>query len=811
MAENASLPKLQLGVRVDKKAFYRDMTAMRKSLKEFVEFTNKVAGNTEIMRVETAQASKTLSATNAKVKANERNTKELAKQTKELQRQGNEISKKVKGEQVFGKQVGRATNAVNAQAKALNNKNKKVRLASTQLSYAIDDMQYGFRGVQNNIAQVALMMGAGGPLMIGITLFTVAIATLLKHQEGVLAALKGTDAALESFNRKARNTAVKEFSGELVKMIASLDLLKAGLLENHMLMDSFVKGTLKLSDGITSQGIFDASMMRFEDLHIQKEMDELLKQIAKPLANFGNLLNKNKAGKKLSQIGTLGQMAVISAQTGEEDIATLFNKFISLHGLSKKDFVQTRTVATGVPGVMKDVQYGSYDKIIKLLTEGTFTPYLDRLVQLQKQRKDLDPDEAPGTTDTGTATGMTDMAKALSEARFQKALNTYTMSKQDASAIYLQSLEAALKQKGTAEERLGLERAIAIEKAKSAQLDEQMAKSALLDQSRKRLQVLETIGGNNASILQYRIESNKELIKSGQLNENEIANLKHQNELYDMRLKKIKDQDIQRKKSFDYKFALMGAETPVQRAQLIKDDADVKLADVLLRKTEAEEIKEQIDKLKEEAAQVDKNTDAYKKLDKQIQDLIKTYQALVPATKEVQTAEHNAEVATHNLAAAKEDMMIKTEGLRLNSMVASGAIKLFTDSFKALGSQDSGAVLKSLLDPLGDFMIKLGKGLVLTGIGKEALSKLWSVGGGIGAIAAGAALIAGGSLIKAAQSANPAGGSGAGRAVGSAVDPVVATPTRQQGYGMNKLEARITGQDLRFVLEKTNVSQRLYD
>ena len=46
---------------------------------------------------------------------------------------------------------------------------KRSRQAMTQVAYAMDDMQYGFQGVQNNIQAMAVSMGAGGALIIGIT------------------------------------------------------------------------------------------------------------------------------------------------------------------------------------------------------------------------------------------------------------------------------------------------------------------------------------------------------------------------------------------------------------------------------------------------------------------------------------------------------------------------------------------------------------------------------------------------------------------------------------------------------------------
>lgn len=59
---------------------------------------------------------------------------------------------------------------------AQTNRNiRKQGQAFTQLAYALDDAQYGFRGVQNNIQALAVQMGASGPWVLAITAATVAI------------------------------------------------------------------------------------------------------------------------------------------------------------------------------------------------------------------------------------------------------------------------------------------------------------------------------------------------------------------------------------------------------------------------------------------------------------------------------------------------------------------------------------------------------------------------------------------------------------------------------------------------------------
>ena len=58
---------------------------------------------------------------------------------------------------------------------AANKSVKKQGQTFTQLSYALDDAQYGFRGVQNNLQQIAVQAGLGGPVILGITAMIIAL------------------------------------------------------------------------------------------------------------------------------------------------------------------------------------------------------------------------------------------------------------------------------------------------------------------------------------------------------------------------------------------------------------------------------------------------------------------------------------------------------------------------------------------------------------------------------------------------------------------------------------------------------------
>lgn len=65
----------------------------------------------------------------------------------------------------------------------MTKKQSRSTRSMTQLAYAMDDAQYGFRGVQNNLQQLAVTMGASGPVIIGVTAMLLAIRYAIDHWE----------------------------------------------------------------------------------------------------------------------------------------------------------------------------------------------------------------------------------------------------------------------------------------------------------------------------------------------------------------------------------------------------------------------------------------------------------------------------------------------------------------------------------------------------------------------------------------------------------------------------------------------------
>jgi len=119
------------------------------------------------------------------------------------------------------KQLASSQTKVGVASKAGINSAKKQGLAFTQLAYAMDDVQYGFRGVQNNLQQVAVMAGLGGPAILGITAALIGLNYLLKDVK--LSDLTGD---LKDFNKelkKLESVKVIEGFGSITKELIDLE------------------------------------------------------------------------------------------------------------------------------------------------------------------------------------------------------------------------------------------------------------------------------------------------------------------------------------------------------------------------------------------------------------------------------------------------------------------------------------------------------------------------------------------------------------------------------------------------------------
>mgnify|MGYP003674380488 CR=1 FL=1 len=169
---------------------------------------------------------------------------------------------------------------------------KKFNMAATQGAYAIDDLQYGFQGVQNNIQAMAVSLGASGGLIIGITLLVVGIgvlakqfekaqreakkfkealgekqglmATTLRHVEVVKTATKGTIAYKESLGilRKQGFDDTKESLEQYTDALAKHMLLEAKLEANADTIKSLLVDRMEAEEDAAKATRKNANMIK---------------------------------------------------------------------------------------------------------------------------------------------------------------------------------------------------------------------------------------------------------------------------------------------------------------------------------------------------------------------------------------------------------------------------------------------------------------------------------------------------------------------------------------------------------------------
>ena len=181
----------------------------------------------------------------------------------------------------------------------------KVRKGSnqsfTQLAYAMDDMQYGFQGVQNNIQAMAVSMGASGALVIGITAVVIGIGLMAKQfqkaqkeakeTQKALSEKQGLMASMMTYAEVVKNTA----EGTKEHEAALKSLRDNGFDKNIDKIDQYIK---KLGEQMIMEAQLAASQKTIQDALTTKnqagdkikelEADGMTKEKAYEKNNRGN-------------------------------------------------------------------------------------------------------------------------------------------------------------------------------------------------------------------------------------------------------------------------------------------------------------------------------------------------------------------------------------------------------------------------------------------------------------------------------------------------------------------------------------------
>lgn len=160
----------------------------------------------------------------------------------------------------------------------LGKSQKRSNMALTQFAYAIDDMQYGFQGVMNNIQAMAVSMGAGGPLIIGLTAAVVTIGYFVKK--------------LEKANRAAKEA--KKVLKDADGLIAAQMLYAQAVKDSTSSTETQAEALKKLKD----QGYNPATQSIDDYIAKLREQAKIESEVAMHQSKVQDLLEKEREARE---------------------------------------------------------------------------------------------------------------------------------------------------------------------------------------------------------------------------------------------------------------------------------------------------------------------------------------------------------------------------------------------------------------------------------------------------------------------------------------------------------------------------------
>ena len=211
--------------------------------------------------------------------------------------------------------------AVNKGSKSM----KRQNMAMTQAAYAVDDMQYGFQGVQNNIQAMAVSMGAGGPLIMGLTLLVVGIGVLAKRFEK---ARREAKKFKESLAEKQGLMATTLRHAEVVKTAAkgsiaykeSLDILKKQGFDSTK--ESLEQYTDALAKHMIMQAKLEANADKIKGILVERQeaFETLTRVTEKPIEFSAMGAGTGSQGMTIEQLKAANAAAIVNAKKALDEI-----------------------------------------------------------------------------------------------------------------------------------------------------------------------------------------------------------------------------------------------------------------------------------------------------------------------------------------------------------------------------------------------------------------------------------------------------------------------------------------------------------
>jgi len=90
------------------------------------------------------------------------------------------------------RRAAEATHQLDTSMQSVSRNSGRFGLAVNAMAQGLEDLQYGVGGAMNNLSQVAMLMGAGGLVIAGVTLTGIAVNQLVKHWGDLMELLGST-------------------------------------------------------------------------------------------------------------------------------------------------------------------------------------------------------------------------------------------------------------------------------------------------------------------------------------------------------------------------------------------------------------------------------------------------------------------------------------------------------------------------------------------------------------------------------------------------------------------------------------------
>lgn len=229
-----------------------------------------------------------------------------------------------------------ATKTAGATVK-LGKSQKRSNMAMTQAAYALDDMQYGFQGVQNNIQAMAVSMGASGPIIMGLTLLVVTIGFVVKQfqkaQKEALAVQKALGEKQGLIATTLRHAQVLKTTEVGTKEYTeSLKALKAnGFDKAKMSVDEYTEALIRQK---VVEAKLAANADKIKELLVQRiKAEEKLRRVTdNPIQASAMGAGVGQAGMSVQQLKAANAAAVTNAQGALDKINLKLKESVQIGG-----------------------------------------------------------------------------------------------------------------------------------------------------------------------------------------------------------------------------------------------------------------------------------------------------------------------------------------------------------------------------------------------------------------------------------------------------------------------------------------------